>query len=326
MSAHRRARRPGVSGTIARRSLVSVIVVVILSLCAGRSALAFVRYKTSNGSLYYWPQTCVPLSAYPDSLTAANGNMELSSAEVMNAVTLAAAQWGADSNACTFVRLNVTQQAGAPAATRLDYVNQVLFRTTGWSCPSGMAGPGCYDAMALAITSVYVDTSTGKIKDADIEINAQGFSWADLVTDPALVGSSQDLQNALTHEMGHLIGLDHTCYIAGSVTTPPIDNSGQPIPDCDDATETVRETTMAAVALRGDVGKRMLKADDIAGVCDIYPVAMNPMTCPAKDVAPPTMEACRCDAGGARGRSTGLAAGLLALAALVRRRRESRRR
>jgi hypothetical protein len=325
MSAHRRARRPGVPGTVARLSLLGSVVVVIMGLCAVRPALAFVRYKTSNGSPYYWPQTCVPLAAYPDSLTAANGNMELSSAQVMNAVTLAAAQWGADSNACTFVRLNVTQQAGAPAATRLDYVNQVLFRTTGWSCPTGVAGPGCYDTMALAITSVYVDTSTGKIRDADIEINAENFSWGDLVTDPALVGSDQDLQNALTHEMGHLIGLDHTCYIAGSVKTPPIDNNGQPVPDCDDASQAVLETTMSAVALRGDTGKRTLAPDDIAGVCDIYPIAMDPMNCPTEDVAPPTMEACRCDAGGAHGRSTGLAAGLLALAALVRRRRVPRR-
>jgi uncharacterized protein (TIGR03382 family) len=312
MSAHRRARRPGVSRMAAGLALLTGVAV---GLGAARPALAFVRYKTPSGALFFWPQTCVPVTAYPDSLTAVNGNMELSSPQIMTAATMAAAAWGADMNACTFLHINVSQQSGAAPPARLDYKNSLVFRTDDWTG----------DPMALAITSVFVDTSTGKIKDADIEVNANNFSWADLVADPSLADSSQDLQNALTHEMGHMIGLDHTCYVPGSVTTPPLDNSGQPIPDCDDASEAVRDTTMSAVAIRGDTGKRTLAPDDIAGVCDIYPVAMDPMSCPTEDVAPPTMEACRCDAGGVHGPSTGLAAGLLALAALVRRRRVPRR-
>jgi hypothetical protein len=302
---------------------LGLLVGVAIGLGAARPALAFVRYKTPSGALFFWPQTCVPVTAYPDSLTAANGNMELSTTQIMTAATTAALQWGADSNACTFLHINVTQQSGAAPPARLDYKNSLVFRTAegSWAAADGMP----YDPMALAITSVFVDTSTGKIKDADIEVNAMNFSWADLVANPSLADTSQDLQNALTHEMGHMIGLDHTCYVAGSVKTPPLDNNGQPIPDCDDASETVRDTTMSAVALRGDTGKRTLAPDDIAGVCDIYPIAMDPMDCPTADVAPPTTEACRCDAGGARGRSTGLAAGLLALAALVRRRRVPRR-
>jgi hypothetical protein len=313
MSALRRARRPAVSRSIARLALLATVAV---GLGAARPARAFVRYKTPSGAAFFWPQTCVPLSAYPDSLTAVNGNMELSPTQIMTAATTAALQWGADSNACTFLHINVTQQSGAAPAARLDYKNTLTFRTETWAASDGML----YDPMALAITSVFTDKSTGQIKDGDIEVNALNFSWADLVVNPSLASSSQDLQNAITHEMGHLIGLDHTCYVAGLAGSPPLDNSGQPIPSCDDASEAVRDTTMSAVALRGDTGKRTLAPDDVAGVCDIYPVAMDPMSCPTEDVAPPSMEACRCDAGGARGHATAGAASLLALAALVRRR------
>ena len=55
----------------------------------------------------------------------------------------------------------------------------------------------------------------------------------------------QDLQNALTHEMGHLIGLDHTCWSGPTSGMPdPLDNIGNPVPECNAASADVQATTM----------------------------------------------------------------------------------
>ncbi len=147
-------------------------------------------------------------------------------------------------------------------------------------------------------------TSSGVIRDADIEVNAFHFNWADLVAHPDLRGNGQpyhDLQNALTHEMGHLIGLDHTCYFQGP---PPIDNTGAPITDCASASAEVLETTMFPSANPGDVDKRTLAPDDQLAVCEIYPAAEDPMTC--APAAPPEEGCSSCAVGGAPASAVGL--------------------
>ena len=162
--------------------------------------------------------------------------------------------------------------------------NSVIFRTSTWCklTDKGVCDPNVpYDPAALALTSVSASTSSGIIRDADIEVNASNFNWADLVLHPNLRGDGQsfhDLQNAVTHEMGHVIGLDHTCYLQGPA---PLDNTGQPIPDCADAPPDVLATTMFPSANPGDIDKRDLAPDDQQAVCDIYPASHDPMTCAA---------------------------------------------
>lgn len=326
MTAHRPARRRGARGVVRPAAWLGLLAGVAGALLAARPAQAFVRYKTSTGIGFFWPQTCVPVTAYPLSMTDANGHMDMTSQQIMQAATSAAAAWGANMNACTFLRINVTESTGPTPEARDDYTNSLIFRTLTWCSPSDAPGTCSYDPSALAITSVFVDKSTGQIQDGDIEVNARNFSWADLVLDPSLASQSQDLQNALTHETGHLIGLDHTCYVPGTVPNPPLDNTGTPVPSCDAASDAVKATTMSALAEPGDTGKRTLAPDDIAAVCDIYPIAMDPMKCPVTDAAPSGAEACRCGLGadGGGGRAGALLAGLAALAALVRRRRAVR--
>jgi hypothetical protein len=320
MNVHRRARRRAGVAAVVRVALLAGGAVALLG---ARPALAFVRYKTASGIGFFWPQTCVPATVYPLSMTDKNGNMEMTPQQIMTTVTAAATTWGADSNACTYLRINVTSSSAPTPEARYDYKNSIIFRTLSWDPPSDMPGAPPYAPEALAITSVFVDKSNGQIKDGDIEINVFNWSWGDLVADPSLIGTSQDLQNALTHEMGHLIGLDHTCYVAGTVTTIPIDNAGNPVPSCDMASEAVLATTMAATAIPGDTAKRTLAPDDIDGVCDIYPVAMDPMKCPAEDEPPPSTAACAASGAGGRpdARVAGLMTFLMTLTALARRRR-----
>lgn len=115
-----------------------------------------------------------------------------------------------------------------------------------------------YSRGIIAVTTNTFETSTGRIIDSDIEVNLQNFEIVvveDLGTCDPETGV-MDLQNTMTHEVGHVIGLDH----------PP-------------STRTYAETTMFASAPSCETKKRSLDEDDIAGFCDIYPAGLPVAQC-----------------------------------------------
>jgi hypothetical protein len=307
-------RGAGLRGALALAALA-------LGVAASPRAEAYVRYKTATGAGFFWPQTCVPVFAYPLSLTDSSGGMELPTDQIMHAATAAASAWSSaqmstSDPVCTYMTINVTEVDDPAPKVALDYTNALVFDRLVW-CNPNKDGVCTYPAEALAITSVFVNKAHGQILDGDIEVNAKTFVWADVAVNPA-DSQDQDLQNALTHEMGHLIGLDHTCYVPqvddnGNLVPRPTDNLGNPVPDCDAAPLAVQETTMFASANSGDISKRTLAPDDIQAVCDIYPVASDPMICPAKDEPPPKQGCALAAKPGAGGSSAGLALAVLGL-------------
>jgi Matrixin len=125
----------------------------------------------------------------------------------------------------------------------------------------------------LALTTATFVVSTGEILDADMELNgwnglgtaaptATGFYFTcaspGTATCTQAYGGSNciefDVGNTVTHEAGHMLGLDHVCVTPGNSSCHP-------------------EATMAPTAAPGDTDKRTLAADDIEGVCTIYPVS-----------------------------------------------------
>src|SRR5204863_270658 len=100
-----------------------------------------------------------------------------------------------------------------------------------------------------------------------VEINAVTFQWADLQRLPEGTATVQDIQNTLTHEFGHLIGLDHTCFISGG-RPGAVDDQGRPVPSCAEASDEIRATTMFAAAIPGAHRRRgepVARADDPRG-------------------------------------------------------------
>lgn len=91
---------------------------------------------------------------------------------------------------------------------------------------------------ALALTIPAYVNATGAYTDADIIFNAS-YPWA---TNPT--SQHYDVIGTATHEIGHLLGLDHT---------------------------QVANATMFPTASPGLCSCRTLKQDDINGVCAIYP-------------------------------------------------------
>jgi hypothetical protein len=180
-------------------------------------------------------------------------------------------------------------------------VHSVIFVTRGW------ATERMHDPRALAVTYVWHDPATGEILDADMELNEElkdfhicaSTNCADLAPFDSSVA---DLENALTHEMGHYFGLAHTS------------GSGN------------EDATMWSEANPGETIKRDLTADDIEGLCTIYETPLPPACDPTpvgglglECTAPP---GCGCHTPGRRGTSAMVGVSLVALAlALVARRR-----
>ncbi len=96
-----------------------------------------------------------------------------------------------------------------------------------------------YGDYSIANTNVTADPATGEILDADLELNAAHHRWVLDAPD----STTYDLQNAVTHEIGHVLGLDHT---------------------------PVGEATMNESVSLGDVADRSLHEDDIAGYCALH--------------------------------------------------------
>lgn len=72
----------------------------------------------------------------------------------------------------------------------------------------------------VAITPISFNTSTGAILDADILFNGSQFAFS---TDKT--PGTFDVQDVLTHEIGHFIGLDHSPQVSGTMW--PYVTSGQ---------------------------------------------------------------------------------------------------
>ena len=92
----------------------------------------------------------------------------------------------------------------------------------------------------LGLTTITYDPDTGELDDADMEIN----STVPLTVSGAVPTDGYDFQSIITYETGHFFGMAHS---------------------------TEDTSTMFAHYTPGSTEMRLLKADDMAGICSIYP-------------------------------------------------------
>jgi hypothetical protein len=251
----------------------------------------------------------VLLTAYP------NGYDGMPRDEVAKSIGEAARSWGPDAVTCAdgsspYLEV-VTSLAdqGAPAPpVAYDGRNTIVFETRGWSGDDG--------STQIAVTYSFTQPG-GQIVDTDMRINATAFRFANLDPGSTGDGATFDLQNAITHEMGHVVGLEHTC-LKPEDDLGPVDDAGNLVPYCGDASAEIRETTMYPTTDPGVTWQRTLADDDIRAVCTIYPAGANPRVCPL-DLPD---DGCGC---GAAGTMPGSLSALLVAAALALSRARLRR-
>jgi MYXO-CTERM domain-containing protein len=297
-------------------------------------AAAYVRSADqSTGNALFWPMPVVPF--HVSAASSAQSPTCAASAAGDPALDAARASFSAWRQGCSTLELVYAGRIDE-VGTGVDGAHDglVVFRQGFCSgnppaaacMASGASGCGntfdCFedrtpgDRFIVALTSVLYDPASGRIVNADTEVNgwdgqpgslsagtsgpAHGWyftcdkqtGWAACTTYGQGGCYYIDLQNTLTHEVGHFLGLAHPCGDAGE-------------PSCA-SDPSFAQTTMYPVTTPGDVAKRTLSADDIAGVCAIYPDSGG---------------GCGCGSGGA----PGALAAALAVIALWPRRRATRR-
>ncbi len=218
------------------------VVTLLVSLAIASPASAYVR-TTVDGfpdRPIFWMDRAIGVEL------ASGTSMDVSPADLRDALDRSLATW-TRAGGCTDVVLTDLGEASGTTTNLdggpLDHHNRIVVRETDW--------PSIVAPETLALTTILYDRSSGAILDSDTDMN--GVSHAFSTSDPP-PSDHDDVQNTLTHEMGHLLGFAHS---------------------------PVMEATMFAMAAPGETSKRDLATDDIDAVCDTYPTgAPTPTTIP----------------------------------------------
>ena len=110
----------------------------------------------------------------------------------------------------------------------------------------------------LGSTSFLLDATTGEILESDIYFNTR-FRWSTAATGEA---GSSDLESVALHELGHLLGLGHS-----AIGETEVSGTGRRVLSSG--------SVMFPIAMpAGSIVDRVLQADDIAGVLDLYGAAV----------------------------------------------------
>src|SRR6266850_8208945 len=208
----------------------------IVAVCALISAQAPVRaytlqYRDSSGIVARRWLTRPIIVSFSTSLSSPPANIK-SGSDVIGAARRALDRWASVANIQFFETRSTAQTISPPNAG--DGVNLITVSTENSAAFGTSESPGR--------TRVFHD-SGGAIVEADIALNpAETFS-----TDGTF--GTYDLESTFTHEVGHLLGLEHSAIIGATMQPRQAKNGVYGLP----------ATT-----------QRALSADDIAGVRSLY--------------------------------------------------------
>jgi len=159
--------------------------------------------------------------------------------QFQTAVTRAIGTWHAVETATTssqFVGFTQAQPGGDDDMTVIGYQSRPAQNRT------------------LAATSFFIDTTDGRILESDIFFNTV-FPWS---TSESGTTGRFDVESIAVHELGHLLGLSHS-----ALGETELISGGRRV--------LAAESVMFPIAFAaGNIDDRSLKADDIAGISDIY--------------------------------------------------------
>ena len=253
-----------------RRPNLAAALIAGLASFAPTRAHAYCRLTTempsagecsNKGKPLYWARQCLGYSVVPREADVP------SLEEIRTVVDVSFATWNEVECNGARVGIELEQTIGTAECVEPEYnpdgpnANSVIF-VTDW-VERGLPRE------AFGLTLVWHQPQTGEIFDADLQIN--DGELGDLAickgTPPKCGPNQVDIQNVVTHEAGHYLGLGHTL---------------------DDPL-----ATMAARALLGETSKRTLANDDREGLCAIYG-DNEPSACRPEDFQPDNGFAASC--------------------------------
>lgn len=245
----------------------------------------FVRTgPTKAGNSLFWESGCVFFTVDSDGTKALPGDRE------QQIIDKSVETWNVAAAGCSYITLKKSGTASKEVGK--DYTNVIKIRDSSWCRPKIKDDPArCYSEAAAGITTaVYVDDAKsardGAIVDADVEINGVNFAISDGGVTLSTAGCKAELQNTLTHELGHLLGLEHPCLAGGDPQR--VDDQGHAVPACGATSDPkITEATMYNFQDCGETKKETLSPDDIDFVCRVYAKAEDPGTCEAAGPSTP---------------------------------------
>ncbi len=221
------------------RSLLAIAAALVI-IATASPANALVRTVTRETQMpLFWDRS--PITITHDSQPQIRG---MKPDQALAALRASAQRWSRFGNGCSslFLRLEPTETVNTAAT--IDYVNRIVIRTQDWCNPLKPVKPPspgepdeipCHDPWSLAVTSVTSRPADGSIIDADIELNLTGQnSFADLAIQPPRQPHEYDLESTMTHELGHLLGIAHSCIgPKDGPTSSKRDVRGAQVRDCE---------------------------------------------------------------------------------------------
>jgi len=219
------------------KRLMTVCVATALLAAYQVPALAYLKLGSKVGTrtlTLKWTQ--MPIRYFVTN----RGTTGVTSTQLQQAVQAAFATWDAVSTAqasSEFVGMTLSNPTSGDGATVIGFQNRPDLDRT------------------LGATSFMIDTVTGSVVESDIFFNSS-FTWS--VSAQGETGFF-DLQSIALHEIGHLHGLAHS-----ALGETELRSGGRRV--------IAAEAVMFPIAFAsGTILGRTLKADDIAGIGDIYP-------------------------------------------------------
>lgn len=245
--------------------------VLVVALVLPRASASFYVQSIADESRtpLHWKYTnCVAIR--PNSA----GTGDVQDGSDIEAIRRAAENWRAASESCSYLKIEILDPSPDAAVDFQEFgknENTIVWIESGWT----------HDRNAAGITTVFFvdekgNSQDGRILDADIEVNGEFFKYS--TTDDR---SRTDVENTVTHEMGHVMGLDHPCDDGARRPVPP-DDAGNPIPKCRpelSLPQWLKDLTMYNFAEPGEDKKRSPEEEDVRGICEMYPLADAPDKC-----------------------------------------------
>jgi hypothetical protein len=235
-----------------RRAALSCAAAFALFLGSTSIAHAFCRTRTCDpavsdcakdargciidGESVFWSSSCITVSVQAQGAPAAGVDYEAAAGSVrrsFDAWTSVTCPEGGSPSLTVMVNGPVECRSSEYNPMKRN-ANIVMFHDERW--PYERVSPD-----ALGFTRIRFDTETGELFDVDIEINA---ATEPLSVDRLPEDDEVDLDSVIAHEVGHLLGLNHTPDVAA---------------------------TMVSGYQTGSIELRDPAPDDIRGICAVYP-------------------------------------------------------